>query len=64
MPKASMYENDFASGRKDDVGRTWQVTAVEAVAVSELMKEPANGHFRLAILRADPCHEGAALRRG
>lgn len=64
MPETSVYENDFASGRKDDVGRTRQVPTMKAIAIAESVEESANGHLRLAVLRTDPRHESTALRRG
>jgi len=63
MPKTPVYENDFSFGRKDDVWRARQVPTMKAIAIPDPVKEPANDHFRFAVLRADPCHEGATLRR-
>jgi len=64
MPKTPVYENDFAFGWKDDIWRTRQVPTMKAIAIPDPVKESANDHFRFAVLRADPRHEGTTLHRG
>lgn len=61
VPKTTVHENDLAAGRKYEVRFSWQVLAVQPVAVAHAVDKTANEHFGLGILGADAAHSLASL---
>jgi hypothetical protein len=61
MPEATVYKHYLMSSRKDQVGPPWEFTAVEAEAITESMREPADSKFWFGIATTDTSHVRRAL---
>jgi hypothetical protein len=63
MPKASVDEDDLAAGRKDNVGTSRQIAAMEPKSISERVCKPSDHFFRLGVLPPNSRHQSATLGR-
>ena len=64
VPKATVNEDHLAARPEDEIGRTGQVTAVQAIPVSKPMNETAHDHLGLHAFAPDAAHIlTAPLRR-
>lgn len=64
VSEAAMNENDFTARSKDQIGLAWKVLGVEPIPVAEGEDEFAHQDFCARVLRANPCHDFRAFRRG
>lgn len=62
VPKASVYENNFAMRAEYEVGFAGQVFAMQAVAIAEGMNDPADNEFRRRIFRPYRRHVSRAAQ--
>jgi hypothetical protein len=56
MPKAAMYEYDFAAPGENDIGRTRQVAPVDPEPVAQSMRHLPDNQLRLTVGFADEGH--------
>jgi hypothetical protein len=61
MPKTTIHENYFLHCRKNQIGLSRQVRAVEPIAEAHGMGKSPYSHFRCCILRPDRCHQLASV---
>jgi len=61
VPKTSVYENDFTSGREHHVGFARKFPDVKAVAVAHAVNKAADYHLRFGVRSPDQAHARAAL---
>lgn len=60
MPKAAMDEDNRVPSRKNDVGFSWQVPAVNLKPESPTVQQASNQLLRLGVTAADAGHHTAA----
>ena len=60
MPKASMHKDNLSQPRKDDVGFTGKIVAMNAEAITQAMEQGADEDLGLCVLAADLPHVRAA----
>ena len=58
MPKTAMHEKNLSQPRKDQIGRTRQIAAMETETVTQGMRCPTNGTLRSGIPATNPAHQG------
>lgn len=63
MPKATMYENNFAAARKHQVRLSGKISPVKPETESHAMNQPAHQQLRLHPFASDPLHIGRPLLR-
>lgn len=63
MPETTVNKNDFATGRENKIGLTWQGSDVKTVPIAKLVHNAPHLHFRLHSLAADLPHVLAARLR-
>ena len=62
MPEAAMHKDDRFVARKDQVGLSWQVFAMQSVTQSCRMQRLTDKKFGFCIAAFDCCHVPAAGR--
>jgi len=63
MPKASMDEDDLSVTPKDQIRDAWEITLVQAKAISHPMDKATHKQFRACVFMPDPAHTLAARFR-
>jgi len=61
MPETSVNENHCAEFRKNDIGLSGKVLAVQTEPVAKAMKKTSDANFRSGIRAAYGSHVAAAL---
>jgi hypothetical protein len=56
MPKASVDKDHFLHRWKDKVGRSWQISAVQAEAVTHPVREASHDEFGARVRFPDAAH--------
>jgi hypothetical protein len=60
VPEAAMNKYHFPAGRKNDIGFSWKILAMQAESVTEAVNQPAEHKLWTRIFTADAPHVGAA----
>lgn len=61
MPETAVNENGRAMLWKDDVGRPWEISAVNTISETSLMQALPNDDFGRGVRAPDLSHQGASL---
>jgi len=61
MPETAMNKNYFPMARKYDIGLAGQIPFVECIAITPLVNQRANNHFRVCICAANQRHTVGSL---
>jgi hypothetical protein len=61
MPETTMHENNFASGRENEIRLAWQALYVKSIPITKAVHQAANFHLGLHPLAADTPHIITAL---
>jgi len=64
MPEATVYEDDCAIAREDDIRLAWNRSRMETIAKAEREQRLPEVHFRLCVLAPDARHERASVHFG
>lgn len=63
MPEASVYEDTRFEPRYYNVRLSWQVLAMQSIAIAVRMQKPAYEHFRLCVFSPDAGHHSGSSSR-
>jgi hypothetical protein len=63
VPEATVHLNDFSAAWKSQVGRPWQIPAMQPETCSESVSHPPNDHFWAGVVLSDAAHLDAPLNR-
>jgi hypothetical protein len=61
MPKTTVDEQDTMPFSEHNIGASWQVCGVKAVAKAEAIQSTTNQNFGSGVLDPNCGHEGASL---
>jgi hypothetical protein len=60
VPEAAVNKYHFPAGRKDDIGFSRKIFAMQAESVTEVVNQPAERKLWTRVFAADAPHVGAA----
>lgn len=60
MPETSVYEDDSAMPRKNDIGASWELAPMQSVSETCAVQQRSKNALRFRILGSDAGHHAAA----
>ena len=64
MPETTVNENNALPGWKNQIGGSWKIFLMKAIAIAEPVEEGAYLQLQSGVLALDAGHVAAALLRG